>query len=369
MGQTVALVLLALILGAYSSVNLPRSSFKTSSRTIRYESEDAHVIGVARVASTPNDYSGTGFVHFPTESKEYEEGTIIFTVNIPSDNKYTFNIAYTTSENSWLSVKINGIEDVVSALPGSDRWSTKVESVFFRQGLNSVILRGVKMTSPLSLDYIEVVGAVPIAANGATLPYYELEAENATTNGNVIGPSRTLYMLPTEASGRLAVQINQGQYVEWTLTDSANAIVVRFSIPDTPNGSGQVAGLNVLVDGTLAFNLTVSSIYSWAYGDYPFSKNPGEGKAHHFYDEVRGLFGKTLNAGQKVRVVAVNPITYTIDLADFYTVPAPYPMPSGYLSVTDNGADPTGMKDSTQAFQTTLNTAATQNKGMNSWFL
>jgi hypothetical protein len=52
-------------------------------------------------------------------------------------------------------------------------------------------------------------------------------------------------------------------------------------------------------DGTHALNLTVTSIYSWAYGDYPFTKNPSDGKPHHFYDETRALFGKTLAAGTK----------------------------------------------------------------------
>jgi len=65
------------------------------------------------------------------------------------------------------------------------------------------------MSAPLRVDYVEIVGAISIAVRGATLPYYEIEAENGTTNGVLIGPSRTLYMLPTEASGRLAVQINQ----------------------------------------------------------------------------------------------------------------------------------------------------------------
>ena len=62
------------------------------------------------------------------------------------------------------------------------------------------------------VDYVEIEGAIPLAPRGATLPYYEIEAENAATNGQKIGPSRELYKLPTEASGRLAVQINQGNY-------------------------------------------------------------------------------------------------------------------------------------------------------------
>jgi len=161
------------------------------------------------------------------------------------------------------------------------------------------------------------------------------------------------------------MNFSSGQYVEFTLSAPANAIVIRFSITDTPNGSGQTAFLNILVDGTHALNLTVTSIFSWAYGDYPFTKNPSDGMPHHFYDETRGLFGKTLPAGTKVRIQGYNPIVYTIDLADFYTAPAPYTMPtSGYLSVTDNGADPSGKKDSTLAFNTTITQAESQGKNV-----
>jgi len=138
--------------------------------------------------------------------------------------------------------------------------------------------------------------------------------------------------------------------------------MLSFQYPDTPEGRGQTVSLNVLVNGASTLHLNVSSIYSWAYGDYPFTKNPGNGKPHHFYDETRGMFGKTLPAGTKVRIVAENPITYTIDLADFYVAPAPYPMPSGYVSITDHGADPTGMKDSTSAFTSAI--AAAGGKGV-----
>lgn len=88
--------------------------------------------------------------------------------------------------------------------------------------------------------------------------------------------------------------------MEFTTTATSNAIVVRYSIPDTSNGSGQVATLGVSVNGVFALNLTCTSIFSWAYGDYPFTKNPSDGKPHHFYDEARGLFGKTVPSGAKV---------------------------------------------------------------------
>jgi hypothetical protein len=59
----------------------------------------------------------------------------------------------------------------------------------------------------------------------------------------------------------------------------------------------------------------------------------------------------------------VNNIIYTIDLADFYNAPAPYSMPDNFVSVTSNGADPTGSKDSTASFTQTIGNAQAQGKG------
>ena len=73
-----------------------------------------------------------------------------------------------------------------------------------------------------------------VAGRGADVAFLEQEAENAHTNGTVIGPDRTAYTLPAEASGRAAVRLTPGQYVEFTLPHKANAITVRYSIPDAP---------------------------------------------------------------------------------------------------------------------------------------
>jgi len=310
-------------------------------KPIRYEIEDAHVIGAAykHASKDLGKFSGNGFVNFGSASDD-QESMIILTINIPEDGKYLVNMnyAHSSSSESLLAVHINGITQFQSSLPqSSGKWASKTEAVLFRQGLNTIVLKAVSVDPVVSVDYIEVEGSIPLASRGATLPYFELEAENANHNGQKIGPSHDLYQIPTEASGRVAVTITQGQYVEFTLTGSANALTVRFSIPDTPTGSGQKASLDVYVNGAKTTTLAVSSIYSWAYGYYTFTKNPKDGMPHHFYDETRGMFGKTVAAGSKVRIVAVNPIPYTIDLADFYTVPAPYTMPAGYLSVVDKG--------------------------------
>src|SRR5262245_42571635 len=51
-----------------------------------------------------------------------------------------------------------------------------------------------------------------VAGRGADLGFVEQEAENAATTGTVIGPGRSAYTLPAEASGRRAVTLAPGQY-------------------------------------------------------------------------------------------------------------------------------------------------------------
>src|SRR4051812_4007952 len=62
---------------------------------------------------------------------------------------------------------------------------------------------------------------------GAPLPSVELQAENAATNGTVIGPSAsgvTYGTLQDEASFRKAVKLTgAGQYVEFTTTAPTNS--------------------------------------------------------------------------------------------------------------------------------------------------
>ena len=102
-----------------------------------------------------------------------------------------------------------------------------------------------------------------VAGRGASLGIVEQEAENAATNGTVIGPSTTAYTLPAEASGRSAVNLTPGQYVEFTLPSSANAITVRYSVPDAPTGGGITAPLDVTVNGRDHRTMTLTSQYAW----------------------------------------------------------------------------------------------------------
>jgi hypothetical protein len=204
---------------------------------------------------------------------------------------------------------------------------------------------------------------------GAPLEFVEYEAENGATNGRIVGPDRTFSALASEASGRRAVLLEgPSEFVEFTLSAPANALTVRYAVPDAPDGKPVDAALDLYADGLRLAELAVTSRYCCYYGRYPFTKNAAEGNGHHFFDHARILLAKVLPAGTVVRLTRGpgNPAPWcAVDLVDFELVPAPLARPSRSLSVVDFGADPKGELDSREAFSNA--TAAASASGRPLW--
>ncbi|MFD7659241.1 discoidin domain-containing protein [Actinosynnema sp. NPDC059797] len=208
-----------------------------------------------------------------------------------------------------------------------------------------------------------------VPGRGADVPFVEHEAEDAATNGTRIGPGRRQGTLEGEASGRRAVTLSgQGRYVEFTLTEPANSIDVRYSVPDGNGGAGITAPLSLYLDGQRSGSLSLTSRYAWRYGSYPYSNDPGQGRPHHLYDSTRALFPTTLRAGAKVRL-QVDPgdtaPSYTIDLADFELVAPAAARPANSVSVTEHGATPDDGTNDSAAFDAAV--AAARNSGREVW--
>ncbi|MFG2825505.1 glycosyl hydrolase family 28-related protein [Kitasatospora sp. NPDC048365] len=216
-----------------------------------------------------------------------------------------------------------------------------------------------------------------VTGRGADLGFQEQEAENAPTTGTAFGANREAYSLAAEASGRNAVRLQPGQYVEFTLPKAANAITVRYSLPDAPAGGGITSPLDVSVDGKQRHTMTLTSQYSWLYNQYPFTNDPGADLLHpdwwitecgcvpaattpapvvskpfrpgHAFDEQRLLLGRSYPAGAKVRLsVPAGAAATVVDLLDSQTVAPPH-VELLAANVLVFGADPTGRRDSADA--------------------
>ncbi|MFC0432127.1 choice-of-anchor D domain-containing protein [Kutzneria buriramensis] len=205
-----------------------------------------------------------------------------------------------------------------------------------------------------------VSAATATGGSGAALPYVELQAENSATNGTVIGPSYTQGQLADEASYRKAVTLQgTGKYVTFTTPVATNSIDFRYSIPDTGSGSVYTAPLSLYVNGAKQNDFTLTNAYSWFYGSYPFTNTPGS-NPHHFYDETHRLFTTTYPAGTTFTLQVDSEDTassYTIDFADFEQVGPAASQPAGSVSVTSEGADPSGGADATGAFNAAISAA------------
>ncbi|RIQ33661.1 glycosyl hydrolase family 28-related protein [Jiangella rhizosphaerae] len=227
-----------------------------------------------------------------------------------------------------------------------------------------------------------------VEGRGATVAFAEQEAEFAVHTGERLSAAasgdialytpdrrgteqRAAYTLTAEASGRDAVRLDRGEHVDFTLTRPANAITVRYSIPDAPAGGGIESPLEVTVDGRHRTTMTLTSRFSWQYADYPFSNDPGTDWLHpdwwrpptesqakplrpsHAYAEQRLLLGRTHPAGATVRLTvprAAAAAWTVVDLLDYELVAPPARKPAHAVSILRFGADPSGRRDSSEAF-------------------
>ena len=334
-----------------------------------YEAETAFSTGGPSVAGSTSGYTGTGYLTgFTAQGAQVE-----ITVDTPSAGSYPVALRYsnTTGAAQTISLYLNGIRNGQLSLPAGSGWLTSTRTVTLRSGLNLIGYQTASGDSGnISIDNVTVTGGLPLATQGATLPYTEYTSADAQTNGTVLPASTSYPSLQSESTGRQAVQLTAtGQYVEYTLTHPADSIVVRYSIPDNSDGSTATAPLNLYANGSLVQALNLTTEYSWLYGGgYTDTHSPSNGVAHHFYDETRALIGNW-PAGTVLKLqkdAADTAASYTIDAVDTEQVDPAFSMPAGYVPVTNYGVTPNSGADDTAAINSAL--SALSGTGTGLWF-
>jgi len=211
----------------------------------------------------------------------------------------------------------------------------------------------------------------PVNGRGATVPFVELQAEDAQTNATILGPSRTRYdinHIEAEAIGRKAVLLSKtGDFVSFRAPAAGNSVLVRLSIPDAVAGLGIDSTIGVYINGVRE-NLPVTSRFSWVYGGETLNtpNTPGA-EPHTFFDEARKLTAQ-YNAGAEIKIqrdAQDNAAFYVIDLIDLEQVAPPLAVPADLDSIEIYGAKPNDNIDDGPAIQTALdNLGATGKKGI-----
>ena len=203
-------------------------------------------------------------------------------------------------------------------------------------------------------------------AYGAKMPYTTHEAENATVeNGATIQQSTDMESTAVEATNQTYVELpKKDAAVTFNVTEPANALNVRYTIPD--GASGQ---LDVQVNGSSVGNLDLSSHSAWQYlkGDHEYDQAIDGSSARFRFDETRLLLKDIhLKSGDKISLVKKKDdnIPYGIDFIELEQAPAPVAQSENSISIVDKGASANDDSDDTAALLTAVEEAKASGKSV-----
>jgi len=214
-------------------------------------------------------------------------------------------------------------------------------------------------STPIFIANQAAIPAPSASMRGASLPWITHEAEAGQTSGTVLGPNRTVGDPAGEASGRQCVRLaGSGQYVQWTVTRPANALVLRYSVPDAPAGGGKATSLTLYRNGSPLQSLALTSKYAWLYGDEGTPSDTPSGNPRHIYDEMHTLLAQVFNVGDTLRLQVNSAYgdaspTYDIDFVELENALS-VSQPSGSVNAVSLGADPSGKNDSVGAIEAAI---------------
>lgn len=201
---------------------------------------------------------------------------------------------------------------------------------------------------------------------GAKMPYTSHEAENATLeNGATIQQSKDMESTAVEATNQTYVELpKKDAAVTLTVTEPANALNVRYTIPD--GASGQ---LDVQVNGSSVGNLDLSSHSAWQYlkGDHEYDQAIDGSSARFRFDETRLLLKDIqLKAGDKISLVKKKDdnVPYGIDFIELEQAPAPVAQGENSISIVDKGASANDDSDDTSALLAAIDEAKASGKSV-----
>ena len=201
---------------------------------------------------------------------------------------------------------------------------------------------------------------------GAKMPYTTHEAENASVeNGATIQQSTDMESTAVEATSQTYVELpKKGAAVTFNVTEPANALNVRYTIPD--GASGQ---LDVQVNGSSVGNLDLSSHSAWQYlkGDHEYDQAIDGSSARFRFDETRLLLKDIqLKSGDKISLVKKKDdnVPYGIDFIELEQAPAPVAQGENSISIVDKGASANDDSDDTAALLAAVEEAKASGKSV-----
>lgn len=177
---------------------------------------------------------------------------------------------------------------------------------------------------------------------GASVPYTRYEAEEASrSDGTTLERSDDLESTAIEASGQSYVALNnKNSSVDFTATAAANALDLRFTLPDHTSGR-----VDVRVNNETVATLDLSSESAWQYvgGSSVYDESGAGLRARFRFDEVHTLLGRQVQKGDHIQIVKVgdDQNSYGIDFIELEQAAPVIERPEGAVSIADyNNARP-----------------------------
>ena len=221
---------------------------------------------------------------------------------------------------------------------------------------------------------VNIKKVVPDASQyGAKLGYTTYEAEQGELKNGIVKnapSSEAEHATAREASGQAYVDLPTNASVSFIAQADANAVTIRYTVPDGESGK-----VEVKVNNTVIGTLDLSSKSNWQYLDnYTYHPNddikvhdtPAADRLARFqFDEVSQLFKDAhINKGDTVTITNLDSTPVGIDLIDLEKAPDAIRQPENSVSITDFGAVANDGSDDYQAFMAAIESAKASKKSV-----
>ena len=170
-------------------------------------------------------------------------------------------------------------------------------------------------------------------------PYKRYEANAGQLSNGAATTSKSYIQadLQSEASDQICVNMSAtNATVQWTLTEAADGLVIRYSVPD-----GQSATLGVYNGNTKVTTLTLTSTWSWEYlwsNGNPNNNGITNQNPRMRFDEIRYKLPAQISASGTLKLVRESGNVH-VDFAEMEPVPTSVSAPAGSVTYSGNGSD------------------------------
>ena len=182
-------------------------------------------------------------------------------------------------------------------------------------------------------------------------PYKRYEAEPSLVNdyqGLFLPRTFDQHTIQSEASNQQALNlVNVSDFVQWTNSEAADGMTIRFSIPDGVNGGGTIGKLNLYVNDEFVQEIELNSFWAWQYflqtlnPSYP-DNTPASNKFPRMrFDEKRIKLANKIPEGAifKLEKADAGAGAYTIDFVELEPIPEKVEAPEGAVIYEGDGSD------------------------------